>query len=65
MCCYAYFRLQPVNEEKPVATMLMAFSRGCGALLDLIQVPDSPCHSDGYHSEPETETDRGYNYTNM
>lgn len=57
---FIYCRLQPVGDEKPVAAVLMSFSRGCGALLELMQVPDSPCHSDtGYHSEPETEAESG------
>lgn len=50
-------RLQPTVDDKPVATTLMAFSRGCSALLELMQINVSPCHSDGYHSEPETEGD--------
>ncbi|KRT80500.1 hypothetical protein AMK59_8312, partial [Oryctes borbonicus] len=45
-------------DEKPVATLLMSFSRGCGAVLDLIQLPESSNYSDGYHSEPEQETDK-------
>jgi hypothetical protein len=53
------FRLQPSSEEKPVAAMLMAFARGCGALLEMVQAPESPCTSDGYHSEPEADNDRG------
>lgn len=62
---YYVFRLQSVSDDKPVATLLMSFSRGCGALLDLMQLPDSPCHSDGYHSEPEPEAVRGYACTDF
>lgn len=53
------FRLQPVTDDKPVAALLMAFSRGCGALLELMQLPESPCGSDGYHSEPEQDSESG------
>lgn len=57
---YHFFRLQPISDGKPVAAVLMSFSRGCGALLELMQIPDSPCNSDtGYHSEPEAEADTG------
>lgn len=73
-CVTQLKRVQPVPEDKPVATVLMAFSRGCGALLELMQVTtlapstslsaslsttESPCHSDGYHSETETDIERG------
>ncbi|XP_057654520.1 uncharacterized protein LOC130892860 [Diorhabda carinulata] len=59
-CVSQLKRLQPVPEDIPVATVLMSFSRGCGALLDLMQIPHSPCHSDtGYHSETENEQDIG------
>ncbi|CAH1115163.1 unnamed protein product [Psylliodes chrysocephalus] len=59
-CVSQLKRLQPVGDDVPVATVLMSFSRGCGALLDLMQIPHSPCHSDtGYHSETETEQDVG------
>ncbi|KAF5291153.1 hypothetical protein FQA39_LY14395 [Lamprigera yunnana] len=57
-CISQLRRLQPIDEDKPVATLLMTFSRGCGALLELMQLPESPCHSDGYHSESEQETDK-------
>jgi hypothetical protein len=58
-CVSQLKRLQPSSEEKPVAAMLMAFARGCGALLEMVQAPESPCTSDGYHSEPEADNDRG------
>lgn len=56
-----FLRVQPTTcDDKPVATLLMAFSRGCNAVLNLMQVsPGSPCNSDGYHSEPEVEIDSG------
>lgn len=41
----------------------MSFSRGCAALLELMQNDGSggsPCNSDGYHSETEPETEREY-----
>ncbi|XP_023029011.1 uncharacterized protein [Leptinotarsa decemlineata] len=59
-CVSQLKRLQPVGEDIPVATILMSFSRGCGALLDLMQIPHSPCHSDtGYHSETEVDQETG------
>ncbi|VEN53299.1 unnamed protein product [Callosobruchus maculatus] len=55
-CVNQLKRLQPVSEDLPVASILMSFSRGCGALLDLMQIPHSPCYSDtGYHSETDAE----------
>ncbi|KAK5645491.1 hypothetical protein RI129_006791 [Pyrocoelia pectoralis] len=57
-CISQLKRLQPIDENKPVATLLMTFTKGCGALLDLMQVSESPCHSDGYHSESEQEVDK-------
>ncbi|KAF5307983.1 hypothetical protein FQR65_LT06551 [Abscondita terminalis] len=57
-CISQLKRLQPIDEDKPLATLLMTFTRGCGALLELMQVSESPCHSDGYHSESEQETDK-------
>ncbi|KAK9881742.1 hypothetical protein WA026_017263 [Henosepilachna vigintioctopunctata] len=56
-CVSQIKKLHPVDEQMPVATLLMSFSKGCGALLDLMQVPESPCTSEGYHSEPESEFD--------
>lgn len=55
-------RLQPISDDKPVASLLMSFSRGCASLLQLMQNEDSnsPCSSDGYHSETEPETEREY-----
>ncbi|EFA09543.2 uncharacterized protein LOC656542 [Tribolium castaneum] len=58
-CVSQLKRLHPSCEEKPVAALLMAFARGCGALLELMQTPESPCSSDGYHSESEQDNDRG------
>ncbi|XP_019865235.2 uncharacterized protein LOC109594456 [Aethina tumida] len=59
-CLSQLKRLQPIHEDIPVATALMSFSRGCGTLLELMHLPDSPCNSDtGYHSEPETEMEGG------
>ncbi|CAH0555309.1 unnamed protein product [Brassicogethes aeneus] len=59
-CLSQLKRLQPVQDDIPVATVLMSFSRGCGTLLELMHLPDSPCTSDtGYHSEPDTEIDGG------
>ncbi|KAJ8985983.1 hypothetical protein NQ317_013867 [Molorchus minor] len=61
-CISQLKRLQPVGEDKPVATVLMCFSRGCGSLLELMQMPESPCNSDtGYHSETEAEQEVGLN----
>lgn len=53
------FRLHPVDEQIPVAKLLMSFSKGCGAVLELMQASESPCSSEGYHSEPESECDSG------
>ncbi|KAJ8917874.1 hypothetical protein NQ315_010787 [Exocentrus adspersus] len=59
-CISQLKRLQPIEEDKPVATVLMSFSRGCGALLELMHAAESPCNSDtGYHSETETEQELG------
>ncbi|CAG9862362.1 unnamed protein product [Phyllotreta striolata] len=59
-CVSQLKRLQSVGDDVPVATVLMSFTRGCSALLDLMQIPHSPCHSDtGYHSETENEQDLG------
>ncbi|GJQ85485.1 hypothetical protein Trydic_g23075 [Trypoxylus dichotomus] len=57
-CVSQLKRIYPAIDEKPVATLLMSFSRGCGAVLDLMHLPESSSHSDGYHSEPEQETDK-------
>lgn len=46
-----------------MASLLMSFSRGCAALLELMRSesgPESPCSSDGYHSETEPEVERQY-----
>ncbi|XP_017779345.1 PREDICTED: uncharacterized protein LOC108564744 [Nicrophorus vespilloides] len=58
-CVSQLKKIQCASEDVPVASLLMSFSRGCGALLDLMRIPESPCHSDGYHSEPEAEPDQG------
>ncbi|KAL3270369.1 hypothetical protein HHI36_009415 [Cryptolaemus montrouzieri] len=58
-CVSQIKKLHPVDDQMPVATLLMSFSKGCGALLDLMQVPESPCTSEGYHSEPESDFDNG------
>ncbi|CAG9819262.1 unnamed protein product [Phaedon cochleariae] len=60
-CVSQLKRLQQVGrEDVPVAAILMSFSKGCSALLDLMQIPHSPCHSDtGYHSGAEQDQDVG------
>ncbi|XP_044753467.1 uncharacterized protein LOC123312938 [Coccinella septempunctata] len=58
-CISQIKKLHPVDEQIPVAKLLMSFSKGCGAVLDLMQTSESPCSSEGYHSEPESECDTG------
>nr|XP_022918602.1 uncharacterized protein LOC111427609 [Onthophagus taurus] len=57
-CVSQLKRMHSVVEDRPVAQLLMCFSRACSSVLELMQLPESPCHSDGYHSEPETDADR-------